>query len=133
MAKNPEKWGVTAYKNPEWDLALDYYYTVKKGMSIEEAERVFEEFERNHYPGWDLRLFIREYIFLYIARFGLQKLPDLQFSADDRIGSAIVRTKGLLNRMLKKPPASFSHRSRTQRTRKVRFGLHSLRPSRKTF
>jgi hypothetical protein len=81
VAKDPEKWGVTAYKNPEWDLALDYYYTVKNGMSIEEAERVFQEFERNHNPGWDLRLFIREYIFLYIARFGLQKLSDLQFSA----------------------------------------------------
>jgi anaerobic magnesium-protoporphyrin IX monomethyl ester cyclase len=82
VAKNPELWGVTAYKNPEWDLALDYYYTVKNGMSIEEAERVFEEFERNHYAGWDLRLFIREYIFLYIARFGLQKLSDLQFNAE---------------------------------------------------
>ena len=87
VAKNPEKWGVTAYKNPEWDLALDYYYTVKNGMSIEEAERVFEEFERNHNPGWDLRLFIREYIFLYIARFGLQKLSDLQFHAS-RIAGA---------------------------------------------
>jgi anaerobic magnesium-protoporphyrin IX monomethyl ester cyclase len=42
---------------------------------------VFEEFERNHYAGWDLRLFIREYIFLYIARFGLQKLPDLQYQS----------------------------------------------------
>jgi radical SAM superfamily enzyme YgiQ (UPF0313 family) len=81
VAKHPEKWGVTVYKNPEWDLALDYYYTVMNGMSIEEAERVFEEFERNHYQGWDLRLFIREYIFLYIARFGLQKLTDLQFNA----------------------------------------------------
>lgn len=81
VAKNPEKWGVTAYKNPEWDLALDYYYTVKDGMSIEEAERVFQEFERNHNPGWDLRLFIREYIFLYISRFGLGKLPDLQYQA----------------------------------------------------
>ncbi|WHZ21251.1 MAG: hypothetical protein OJF47_000363 [Nitrospira sp.] len=81
VAKHPEKWGVTAYKNPEWDLALDYYYTVKSGMSIEEAERVFQEFERNHHPGWDLRLFIREYIFLYIVRFGLKKLPDLQFQA----------------------------------------------------
>lgn len=79
VAKNPEKWGVTAYKNPDWDLALDYYYTVKNGMSIEEAERVFEEFERKHNPGWDLRLFIREYIFLYISRFGLQKLSDLQY------------------------------------------------------
>jgi anaerobic magnesium-protoporphyrin IX monomethyl ester cyclase len=81
VAKNPEKFGVTAYKNPEWDLALDYYFTVKEGLSIEEAERVFEEFERNHYAGWDLRLFIREYIFLYIARFGLQKLPDLQYQS----------------------------------------------------
>jgi len=81
VAKHPEKWGVTAYKNPDWDLALDYYYTVKNGMSIEEAERVFQEFERNHNPGWDLRLYIREYIFLYIARFGMRKLPDLQYQA----------------------------------------------------
>ena len=81
VAKHPDKWGVTAYKNPEWDLALDYYYTVKNGMSIEEAERVFQEFERNHNPGWDLRLYIREYIFLYIARFGLRKLSDLQYQA----------------------------------------------------
>ncbi|TKB70547.1 MAG: radical SAM protein [Nitrospira sp.] len=79
VAKHPEKWGVTAYKNPEWDLALDYYYTVKHGMSIEEAERVFEQFERNHNPGWDLRLYIREYIFLYISKFGLGKLQDLQY------------------------------------------------------
>jgi anaerobic magnesium-protoporphyrin IX monomethyl ester cyclase len=54
---------------------------VKDGMSIEEAERVFEQFERNHFAGWDLRLYIREYIFLYICRFGLQKLPDLQYQA----------------------------------------------------
>ena len=81
VAKHPEKWGVTAYKNPDWDLALDYYYTVKNGMSIEEAERVFQEFERNHNPGWDLRLYIREYIFLYICKFGLGKLPDLQYQA----------------------------------------------------
>ena len=79
VAKHPDKWGVTAYKNPEWDLALDYYYTVKNGMSIEEAERVFEQFERNHNPGWDLRLYTREYIFLYISKFGLSKLPELQY------------------------------------------------------
>jgi anaerobic magnesium-protoporphyrin IX monomethyl ester cyclase len=87
VAKQPERWGLTVYKNPEWDLALDYYYTVKNGMSIEEAERVFEEFERNHNPGWDLRLFIREYVFLYIARFGMQKLTDLKFNADRIAGT----------------------------------------------
>jgi anaerobic magnesium-protoporphyrin IX monomethyl ester cyclase len=88
VAKNPEKWGVTSYKNPEWDLALDYYYSVKDGMSVEEAERVLEEFELRHHPGWDLRLFIREYVFLYIARFGLGKLPDLQYNAAKIAGAA---------------------------------------------
>ncbi len=86
VAKHPDKWSVTAYKNPEWDLALDYYYTVKNGMSIEEAERVFEQFERNHNPGWDLRLYTREYIFLYISRFGLGKLSDLQYKLVKTVG-----------------------------------------------
>lgn len=89
VAKNPEKFGVTAYKNPEWDLALDYYFTVKDGLSVEDAERVFEEFERDHHPGWDLRVFIREYIFLYVARFGTNRLPALQFKPrfDDPVSS----------------------------------------------
>ena len=79
VAKNPDKFGVTPYKNPDWDLALDYYFTVREGLSVEEAERVFEEFEQHHYPGWDLKIFIREYIFLYVARFGTNRLPALQF------------------------------------------------------
>ena len=89
VAKHPEKFGVTAYKNPEWDLALDYYFTVKEGLSVEDAERVFEEFERNHHPGWDLRVFIREYIFLYVTRFGTNRLPALQFKprVDDPVTS----------------------------------------------
>jgi len=33
-------------------------------------------------------LYIREYIFLYIARFGLQKLPDLQYRAAKIVGHA---------------------------------------------
>ncbi len=79
VAKHPEKWGVTYYKNPEWDLAMDYYFTVKEGLGVEDAERVFEEFEQNHYPGWDLKIFIREYVFLYVAHFGTNRLPALQF------------------------------------------------------
>lgn len=86
VAKNPERWGVTAYKNPEWDLALDYYFTVKEGLSVEEAERVFEEFERDHYSGWDLKIFIREYVFLYVAHFGTTRLQMLQFDPS-RVGS----------------------------------------------
>ena len=79
VAKNPERWGITYYKNPEWDLAMDYYFTVKDGLGVEDAERVFEEFEQNHYTGWDLKIYIREYVFLYVAHFGTNRLPALQF------------------------------------------------------
>ena len=79
VAKNPEKFGITFYQNPEWDLAMDYYFTVKNGLSIEDAERVFEEFEQDHYAGWDLKIFVREYVFLYVSHFGSNKLPNLQF------------------------------------------------------
>ncbi len=79
VAKDPDRWGITFYKNPEWDLALDYYFTVKEGLGVEDAERVFEEFEQNHYAGWDLKIYIREYVFLYVAHFGTNKLPALQF------------------------------------------------------
>ena len=81
VAKNPERWGITAYRNPEWDLALDYYFTVKDGLGVEDAERVFEEFERTHYAGWDLKIYIREYVFLYVAHFGTNHLPALQLRA----------------------------------------------------
>lgn len=79
VLKNAERFGVTYTKNTEWDLALDYYFTVKEGLGIEDAERVLGEFERNHYKGWDLRVYIREYVFLYVAHYGTNKLPFLQF------------------------------------------------------
>ncbi|MFV1976998.1 MAG: radical SAM protein [Candidatus Scalindua sp.] len=78
VMKTAEKFGVTYNKNPEWDLALDYYFTVKEGLGIEDAERVLGEFEQNHYKGWDLKIYIREYLFLYVAHFGTNKLPFLQ-------------------------------------------------------
>ncbi len=84
VAQNPEKFGITVYKNPDWDLAMDYYFTVKKGLSIEDAERVFEEFEQNHYAGWDLKIFVREYVFLYVSYYGTNNLPTLQFQLDSQ-------------------------------------------------
>ncbi|GJQ59659.1 MAG: radical SAM protein [Candidatus Scalindua sp. AMX11] len=78
VMKNAKRFGLTYHKNPEWDLALDYYFTVKEGLGIEEAEEVFNEFGRNHYEGWDLRIVLREYIFLYVAHFGTNKLPFLR-------------------------------------------------------
>ncbi|MCP4252741.1 MAG: radical SAM protein [Candidatus Scalindua sp.] len=79
VIKNAEKFGVSYTKNPEWDLALDYYFTVKEGLGIESAGQVLEEFEQNHYRGWDLKIYIREYLFLYVVHYGTNKLPFLQF------------------------------------------------------
>ena len=84
VLKNAKKFGITYNKNPEWDLALDYYFTVKEGLGIEDAERVLAEFERSHYEGWDLRIYIREYVFLYVAHYGTNKLPLLQFKPQQK-------------------------------------------------
>ncbi len=84
IAMEPEKYGVNAYKNPEWDLALDYYFTVDEGLNIQEALDVFEEFERNHDGKWDLRTCVREYIFLYVDHFGTNDLKQLHIQPHQR-------------------------------------------------
>ena len=84
VAMEPEKFGVSCYKNPEWDLALDYYFTVEDGLNIQEALDVFEEFERNHDGKWDLRTAVREYIFLYVDKFGTNELKQLHMRPEQR-------------------------------------------------
>lgn len=77
VSLEPERFGTSIYKNPEWDCALDYYFTLKEGLGIKEAMEVFEEFERDHDPKWDLRTSVREYIFLYVDYFRTNNLPQL--------------------------------------------------------
>ena len=84
IAFEPEKYGVSYYKNPEWDLALDYYFTTKDGLSIQQAIDVFDEFERKHNTKWDLRTCVREYIFLYIDKYGSNHLPQLEVTEEQR-------------------------------------------------
>ena len=84
IAFEPEKYGLTYYKNPEWDLALDYYFTTNGGLSIQDAMNVFDEFERNHNTKWDLRTCVREYIFLYIDKYGSNHLPQLEVTESQR-------------------------------------------------
>jgi len=84
VAMEPDKYGVSCYKNPEWDLALDYYFTVDKGLSIQDAMEVFEEFEQNHDGKWDLRTAVREYIFLYVDHFGNNELTQLHVQPGQR-------------------------------------------------
>ena len=55
-----------------------------QGLNIQEALDVFEEFERNHDSKWDLRTCVREYVFLYIERFGNNDLPQLQMRSDQK-------------------------------------------------
>lgn len=83
VAMNPDQFGISVYKNPEWDLALDYYFTADKGLGIRDALEVFEAFERNHDPKWDLRICIREYIFLYIDYFKTNNLTQLSVLFDN--------------------------------------------------
>jgi hypothetical protein len=45
---------------------------------------VFDEFERNHNTKWDLRTCVREYIFLYIDKYGSNHLPQLEVTESQR-------------------------------------------------
>ena len=84
VAFEPEKYGGSYYKNPEWDLALDYYFTTKDGLSIQQALDVFDEFELKHNTKWDLRTSVREYVFLYIDKYGSNDLPQLEMTEEQR-------------------------------------------------
>ncbi|MDR4509486.1 MAG: radical SAM protein [Candidatus Brocadiaceae bacterium] len=77
VAMDPERFGVSVYKNPEWDLAMDYYFTPREGLSVQEALEVFKEFEYHHDPKWDLRISVREYIFLYVDYYKTNTLTQL--------------------------------------------------------
>ncbi|MFQ5673932.1 MAG: B12-binding domain-containing radical SAM protein [Nitrospinales bacterium] len=63
--------------NPEHDLALDYYYTPRSGLTIEEAMQRYEDFYRDDFFPWALRINAREHVFLYITHFGTNDLPQL--------------------------------------------------------
>ena len=84
VAFEPEKYGITYYKDPEWDLALDYYFTTKDGLTINQALDVFDEFEQKHNTKWDLRTSVREYVFLYIDKYGSNHLPQLEMTEEQR-------------------------------------------------
>ena len=84
VAFEPDRYGLSYYKNPEWDLALDYYFTIKEGLNIQEALDVFEEFEQNHDPKWDHRTCVREYVYLYIEHFGNNGLPQLKMTSSQK-------------------------------------------------
>ena len=89
MVRNPEKFGITIHKQEEYDLPLDYYYTLNEpgGVTCLEAMQLCEEFYQNDFVPWAVRVNAREHVFLYISKFGTSKLP--QIYAKPRTGDSV--------------------------------------------
>ncbi|WP_447972534.1 B12-binding domain-containing radical SAM protein [Nitrospira sp. Kam-Ns4a] len=79
MVRNPEKFGITIHKQEEYDLPLDYYYTLNEpnGIGCLEAMQLCEEFYQNDFEPWAVRVNAREHVFLYISKFGTNRLPQI--------------------------------------------------------
>ncbi len=79
MVRNPDKFGITIHKQPDYDLPLDFYYTLNEpgGISCLDAMQLCEEFYRHDFHPWAVRVNAREHVFLYISRFGTNKLPQI--------------------------------------------------------
>jgi radical SAM superfamily enzyme YgiQ (UPF0313 family) len=79
MVRNPDKFGITIHKQEEYDLPLDYYYTLNEpvGISCMDAMQLCEEFYKNDFQPWAVRVNAREHVFLYISKFGTNKLPQI--------------------------------------------------------
>ena len=73
---------ITVKDIPEHDLALDYYYTPESGQTTEEAMARYEDFYRNDFDPWAMRINAREHVFLYITHFGTSDLPNLYVKND---------------------------------------------------
>ncbi|WP_455243741.1 B12-binding domain-containing radical SAM protein [Petrachloros mirabilis] len=89
MVRNPEKFGITIHKQEEYDLPLDYYYTLNEpvGISCLDAMQLCEEFYKNDFQPWAVRVNAREHVFLYISRFGTNKLPQIYAKQTAAVGT----------------------------------------------
>jgi radical SAM superfamily enzyme YgiQ (UPF0313 family) len=89
MVRSPEKFGITIHKQEEYDLPLDYYYTLNEpgGVTCLEAMQLCEEFYQNDFVPWAVRVNAREHVFLYISKFGTNRLP--QIYAKPRTGDSV--------------------------------------------
>ena len=79
MVRTPEKFGIAIHKQEEYDLPLDYYYTLNEpgGVTCLEAMQLCEEFYQHDFAPWAVRVNAREHVFLYISKFGTNKLPQI--------------------------------------------------------
>ena len=96
MVRNPDKFGITIHKQEEYDLPLDYYYTLDEpgGLTCLDAMQLCEEFYRNDFHPWAVRVNAREHVFLYISKYGTNRLP--QIYAATKAGAAAEGVSGLV-------------------------------------
>jgi radical SAM superfamily enzyme YgiQ (UPF0313 family) len=89
MVRNPEKFGITIHKQEEYDLPLDYYYTLNEpvGLTCLDAMQLCEEFYKNDFHPWAVRVNAREHVFLYISKFGTNKLPQIYAQQPAAVGA----------------------------------------------
>jgi radical SAM superfamily enzyme YgiQ (UPF0313 family) len=90
MVRHPDKFGITIHRQEEYDLPLDYYYTLNQpgGISCLEAMQLCEEFYRHDFQPWAVRVNAREHVFLYISKFGTNRLPQIYAQRTAMVGSA---------------------------------------------
>ena len=94
MVRNPEKFGITIHKQEEYDLPLDYYYTLNEPVGSPVSMRCSSAKSsiKNDFQPWAVRVNAREHVFLYISKFGTNKLPQIYAqAADGRIAGQRVR------------------------------------------
>ena len=89
MVRSPEKFGITIHKQEEYDLPLDYYYTLNdpSTLSCLDAMQLCEEFYKNDFHPWAVRVNSREHVFLYISKFGTNQLPQIYAQQTQPVGS----------------------------------------------
>ena len=79
MVRNPDQFGITIHKQTDYDMPLDYYYTLKEpgGITCLEAMQLAEEFYQKDFDPWAVRVNAREHVFLYISKYGTNYLPQI--------------------------------------------------------
>jgi len=89
MVRNAEQFGITIHKQEEYDLPLDYYYTVNEpgGLSCLDAMQLCEEFYQHDFHPWAVRVNAREHVFLYISKFGTNVLPQIYAKQTATVGA----------------------------------------------
>ncbi len=98
MVRNPEKFGITIHKQEEYDMPLDYYYTLNEpvGITCLDAMQLCEEFYHNDFQPWAVRVNAREHVFLYISKFGTNRLPQIYAVREGQEGKRADQVSGLV-------------------------------------